>query len=70
MTYQAKFVVTRVGEGPSPIDVEAFASVEEGTLNQNIEKCRSMRLSLVLDVDTTSLKEGDIITANGSFKGD
>lgn len=70
MTYQAKFTVSRVSDGPSPIDVEAFASVDDGTLNQNTEKCRSMRLSLVLDVDATSIKVGDVITASGSFKGD
>ncbi len=67
MTWNARFKVADVSEGPAPIDVLAVASVEDGSLNQNTEHVRSMELHIVLDVDETSICEGDEITGWGHF---
>lgn len=67
MTWSARFKVQDVSEGPAPIDVLAVASVDDGSLNQNTEKARSMELKIVLDVDETSIKIGDEITGTGHF---
>ena len=67
MTFQARFQVQDVGDGPAPINVLAVASVEDGTLTQNTEKARSMELRIVIDADKTSLAVGDSITASGHF---
>lgn len=67
MTWSAKFKVQDVSEGPAPIDVIAFASVDDGSLNQNTEKARSMELKIVLDTDETDIKIGDEISGSGHF---
>ncbi len=67
MTWQAKFKIQEVGEGPAPIDVLAVADVANGSLIQNTENVSSMELRLVVNTDQTSLKVGDEILANGHF---
>lgn len=67
MTWQAKFTIKDVSEGPGPINVLAVASVEDGTLNQNTEKASSMELRVVIDADETTLAVGDQITGSGHF---
>jgi len=78
MTFQARFKIQDVSDGPRPIDVLAVASVDggdgtahpyEGVLSQNTELAKSMRLEIVLDTDETSLKVGDEIVVNGHFVG-
>lgn len=68
MTFSARFKIQAVGDGPAPIDVLAFADIEDGGLNQNTEKATSMELRILIDTDETSLKEGDIITATVHFQ--
>ncbi len=67
MTWQAKFKVQDVSNGPAPINVLAVASVDDGSLVQNTEKATSMELVIVLDVNETSIKPGDEITGSGHF---
>lgn len=67
MTFTARFKVEDVGDGPAPIDIEAIAAVEDGTLTQNTEKARLMRLSIQLEADETSISIGDTITVTGHF---
>ena len=69
MTFQARFKVEDVSDGPTPINVLAVAYVEDGSLTQNTEKARSMQLRVVIDADETNIKVGDMITANGHFVG-
>ena len=69
MTFQARFKVQDVGEGPAPINVLAVAEVEDGSLTQNTEKARSMELRILIDADETTIKAGDTITASGHFTG-
>ncbi len=70
MTWTAKFKVQYVSDGPAPTTVFARASVNDGTLMQNTEKAQSMELRIVLDVDETTIKTGDEITATGHFSAD
>lgn len=67
MTWQAKFKVQDVSDGPAPIDILAVASVEDGSLIQNTEHATSMELRIVLDTDETQIKVGDEITGSGHF---
>lgn len=67
MTFQARFKVEDVGEGPAPINVLAVASVDDGTLTQNTEKASAMELRILIDADETSIAIGDEITASGHF---
>ncbi len=67
MTWQAKFKVEEVSEGPAPITVFAVASVVDGSLVQNTEKALTMELHVVLDADETTIKSGDEITGSGHF---
>lgn len=67
MTFQARFKVQDVSDGPAPINVLAVAEVEDGSLTQNTEKARSMELRIVVDADETAVKVGDVITASGHF---
>lgn len=67
MTFQARFKVQDVSEGPAPINVLAVAEVDDGTLTQNTEKASTMELRVLIDADETTIKVGDTITASGHF---
>jgi hypothetical protein len=69
MTWNARFKVTEVSDGPAPIAVVATASVEDGTLNQNTEHAQRMELRIELDADETQIKVGDEIPGYGHFTG-
>lgn len=67
MTWSARFKVEDVSDGPTPINVIAVATVDDGSLTQNTEKASGMTLRITIDADETQLKIGDEITATGHF---
>ncbi len=69
MTFNARFTVQEVGDGPSPINVLAVAAVDDETLTANTEKATSMELRVVIDADETSVAVGDILPVSGHFSG-
>lgn len=67
MTWNAKFKVQDISDGPSPLNVLAVATIEDGSLVQNTEKATSMELRVVIDADETAIKVGDEISGSGHF---
>lgn len=68
MTWQARFTVQDVGEGPAPIDViAAVAAAEEVALQQPGVPLVGAVLTLQVGADETPLRVGDQFTVTGHF---